>query len=504
MFRLSFLLALILCGLSLTGRAGDDAVQIAKPEGALLDLDIDRAIALALAKNFQIEAANYLPDIARQRQRAASGDFDPGIEANYNRAEDANRALANQIDATRPLSLVTQRTGGNIGLGGLLPFGTTYNLGLGYDTIRRTDQGFGSTFTAGPEASVTQPLLRGFGFDANLAGVRIARTNRVISQWQLRQTVIDVVTSVIFFYHELRFAVENLAVARRSMALAQQLLEDNSRRAEIGVMSPLDITTARAQVAQRQDAVLLAERNMLDNANFLKQQITNDIEQVLDLQISLSEPDISLNYEVEVPQGIETAFQLRPDYQNALLDLRRRGISLAFTRNQALPRLDLTGSLRLLGAGGNLSSSVGNAAGRDQTSWTAGIVARIPFPNRTGLGNLQAERLENAQALINLKALEQDIVISVDNAAGRIRTARQRVLAAREARRLAYESVDAGNERLKAGTGTTFELLQLQEDLAMAEVSEIRAEADFYRSVAEYERQTGQTLRTRRIEIDPE
>ncbi len=500
---LLFLIALLLC-LPVSLRAGDDAPRIEKPDGSLLDLDLDRAIALALAKNFQIEAASYLPDIARQRQRAASGDFDPGIEANYNRSEDTNRAITSTIDRARPLSLVTQRDGGSIGLGGLLPWGTSYNLGLGYDTIRRTDGGLGNTFTAGPEVSINQPLLRGFGFDANLAGIRLARTSRVISQWQLRQTVIDVVTNVIFFYHELRFTLENLAVARRSMALAQQLLEDNNRRAEIGVMSPLDITTARAQVAQRRDAVLRAERDMLDNANFLKHQITDDIERVLDLRISVSEPALSLNYEVEVPPSIATAFDLRPDYQNALLDLRRRGISLAFTRDQALPRLDLTGSLQLLGVGGNLSSSVDRAAARDQTSWSAGIVARLPFPNRTGLGNLRAEKLERTQALINLKALEQDIVISVDNAAGRIKTTRQRVLASREARRLAYESVDAGNERLKAGTGTTYELLQLQEDLAMAEVSEIRSEADFYRAIAEYERQTGQTLQRHGIVIDPD
>ncbi len=499
---LRFVLILLLCALSAKLRAGTEIARVELPGGSLLELDLNRAIALALEKNFRIESAGYLPDIARQRQRAASGVFDPELRADYNRSEDTNRALANPLDPARPLSLVTQREGGNIGVGGLLPWGTSYDFGLGYDTVRRTDRGLDNTFTASPEIGVVQPLLRGFGFDANLAQIRIARTNRIISQWQQRQAVIDVVTSVIFFYHELRFAVENLEVARRSKALAQRLFEDNLRRAEIGVMSPLDITTARAEVAQREDAVLLAERNVLDNANFLKQQITDDIEKVLDLQISVAPPVISLNYPVDIKEGIDTALRLRPDYQNALLDLRRRGISLAFTRDQALPRLDLTGSLRLLGTGGNLSNSLDRAGARDQTAWSAGIVGRFPFPNRTGLGNLQAEKLERTQALIDLKALEQDIVISVDNAGGRIRTARQRVLATREARRLAFESVDGGSERLKAGTGTTFELLQLQEDLAQAEVAEIRAAADFYRAIAEYERQTGTTLLSHGIVID--
>jgi outer membrane protein TolC len=58
------------------------------------------------------------------------------------------------------------------------------------------------------------------------------------SVWQFRDTVMDVVTRTALIYHELLFARENLEVEVRSRSLAQRLLDDNTQRAEIGVMSP--------------------------------------------------------------------------------------------------------------------------------------------------------------------------------------------------------------------------------------------------------------------------
>ena len=64
-----------------------------------------------------------------------------------------------------------------------------------------------------------------------------------------------------------------------------------------------------------------------------------------------------------------------------------------------------------------------------------------------------------------------------------------------ESSRLAQESLDAGEQRLKAGTGTTFEVLELQKKLIEAEAAQLRARADYNKAVSEYHRQTGTALR---------
>jgi outer membrane protein TolC len=158
--------------------------------------------------------------------------------------------------------------------------------------------------------------------------------------------------------------------------------------------------------------------------------------------------------------------------------------------------------LNLLGNDTDFGTSFSRAAQRDETEWTAGAVFSLPIPNRTARGNVNAARLSSTQALVELQRLEQQIVVQVDNASGQIITARQRIASTSEARVLARESLEAGQERLRAGTGTTFEVLELQRRLSETEFAEARARADYNRAVGEYHRQTGTTLRAHTLMLD--
>ena len=60
-------------------------------------------------------------------------------------------------------------------------------------------------------------------------------------------------------FYDLMYAIGNLDVQRQSLELAQQSLKDNRARVEIGTMAPLDIVQAEAEVATREEAVILAE-----------------------------------------------------------------------------------------------------------------------------------------------------------------------------------------------------------------------------------------------------
>jgi outer membrane protein TolC len=83
-----------------------------------------------------------------------------------------------------------------------------------------------------------------------------------------------------------------------------------------------------------------------------------------------------------------------------------------------------------------------------------------------------------------------------------VTTARQRIESTILAHRLALESSQAGEEKLRIGTVRTFEALELQKKLAEAEFAEVTARADYNRAVAQFNRQTGTTLRVHRVVID--
>ena len=470
--------------------AGENA-EVARP--ALLRLTGESAIQAALAKNFSIEVQRYEPRIAKEQVTSALGRFDPVFDLTAQREETSQRTVFD-TGLRLPVRRVNRLDNFSAGLTGATSIGLTYDLGLG----QRDSLGIFNQFTdnIATTASLTlrQPLLRGAGTAANLAQVRIARNNVLVSEWALKSRIIDIITTTTFVYNELHLAHENLRVAERSRELASRLFSDNEARVKIGVMSPLDVTEARAEVAAREEGVILAERTVLDNENLLKQLVTNDIERLLDVRVEIAPPP-SPAFRADVPAGIREALALRPDYRQSILDLERRHITLAFTKNAVLPRFDLTGSLALLGFENDFGSSFNHVGSRDQTAWTVGAIISIPIPNRDARGAANAARLECAKALVALQELEQKIVVDVDNASGQIITSRQRIVSTAEASRLAEQSLDAGQERLKAGTGTTFEVLGLQKKLIEAEAAQLRARADYNKAVSEYQRQTGTALR---------
>lgn len=484
-------------------------------QAEMLDLSLQKAVQMALAKNFRIQVEEYAPKIAKAQEQSAIGKFDPVAEISYTYTSNQQelRTLTTNINDTTVLpgdpspDLFANRDGQEVdaSITGLLPTGMTYDIGpsLNIDSDSTRDPQY-TRFNSFVGASLTQPLLKNFGTDVNLASVRVARANQAISQWQLRQQVIDVVTDTITTYADLFFTIENLEVERRSRDLAGQLVKDNTKRADIGVMTKLDVMQARSDYASREERVLVAERAVADNENFLKQLVTDEITGLFDTRLSILQPELPDVDKPDRTKDFARAFELRPDYRQALLDIQKRQINVVFTRNQALPRLDLVGSLGLNGIDTSFLSSFERVSGarNRNTAWDIGAVFSVPIPNNTGKGNLDVAKLEGLRALVDLKRLEQQILVEADNAAGQIETTKKRIEASRIARELAQATLDDAQARLNNGRSTTFEVLQFQTDLATAQINELRARADFIKAVAEYARLTGTTLDRNRIFLE--
>nr|MDQ3625447.1 TolC family protein [Verrucomicrobiota bacterium] len=217
----------------------------------LLSLTLGESLRMALRKNFSIAVERFEPLIAREQVQRNLGRFDPVFESSYRRNE--NTARGDLLDGQRvSRNSVLQSDEWSTGLSGETPWGLSYDLGLSTRRDFGSDRP-GDEFMSEAGLSLRQPLLRDFGTDANLAQVRIARNNVLVSEWQLRQRIIDILTTTVFVYNELQLAHENLGVAERTRGLARQLLLDNTKRAEIGVMSPIDITSARAEMAASEE-----------------------------------------------------------------------------------------------------------------------------------------------------------------------------------------------------------------------------------------------------------
>ncbi len=502
MIRIALSLLLVAAVSGVDARAADE-----RPPGRrVLELTLPKAIRFALAKNFSIEAERFSPKAARERVRSALGKFDPELDVSYRHGDDSVRSSlqVDPIDGSVRRFNFGQSSNDDaltMGVSGVTVWGLGYDVGVSSRRRGGDSVLFGDEYTTELSFGLTQPLLRGAGRDVQLAAVRVARNNVAISEWGLKDRLISVITEVIEVYNELNFAQENYQVSIRSRELARRLLQDNIKKVEAGVMTPLDVTIAQAEVASREDAVLQTQRTIKNQENFLKQLVTADLIPLLGTRVEIASPKAPPFY-ASVITGVKEALELRPDYRQAKLDIANRKINLAVEKNSLLPRLDLDASLSLLGLDNDFVTSVQRTTKRDQGGWSVGATFNMPLGNRDAKGRYNAATLESAQALIRLQQLEQNIIVLVDNSNGAVLTAKQRIEANIESSRLAKESLDAGEKKLVAGTGTVFETLELQNNLAEAETAELRARADYHIAIARYQQQTGTTLRFHAVTVD--
>ncbi len=98
---------------------------------------------------------------------------------------------------------------------------------------------------------VTQPLLNGFGKLPNTRFILEAKNTVKVGESQFAQQVINTVTQVSNDYWELVFARENVKVEQATVAVDQQLYENNKKQLEIGTMAPLDVITAAVAACLR-------------------------------------------------------------------------------------------------------------------------------------------------------------------------------------------------------------------------------------------------------------
>ena len=97
-------------------------------------------------------------------------------------------------------------------------------------------------------------------------------------------------------------------------------------------------------------------------------------------------------------------------------------------------------------------------------------------------------KVQRSQALTRLRALEVSIAAEVANAALTVQSNLKRVEAATAARGLAQKRLEAEQSRFEVGLTTNFFVVQAQRDLRDAQNTELRALADYRKSLVNFER----------------
>jgi HAE1 family hydrophobic/amphiphilic exporter-1 len=104
--------------------------------------------------------------------------------------------------------------------------------------------------------------------------------------------------------------------------------------------------------------------------------------------------------------------------------------------------------------------------------------------------------------LLQVKQLEQNIMVEIDNDVGVARADFESVDASRQARIYAQAALDAEQKKYAVGKSTTFTVLQLQNNLTTAKSQEIRALANYNQALANLAADEGSTLQRHNLDVE--
>jgi outer membrane protein TolC len=211
---------------------------------------------------------------------------------------------------------------------------------------------------------------------------------------------------------------------------------------------------------------------------------------------------------VDVAGAVQKAIANRTDIQTSKTSLARNDVSIRFFRNQILPQVNATASYRSNAVGGVLLSPVsftqpgsprtvlgqqgfGSVLGDILTNsfptWTVGLTLSYPIGTSFQETNLARAKLQYAQEETQLKDLEMQVTTQVRDAGRQVQTNQKRVDSARAARELAERRLEAEEKKFAAGIQISFFVFQAQRDLSTARTAEIRAIADYNKSLVDFE-----------------
>ena len=323
------------------------------------------------------------------------------------------------------------------------------------------------------------------------------------------------------YYYDLLYAIDNLVAAQKNLDLAKKLLDENEIRVKVGTMAPLDVVTAQSEVASREEGVIVAENALAEAEDNLKRVIFPR-----ERPRDVGDPDRPHRPAERRARARSTSTpRCATRSRTGPTSWPRARASSAPTtprctrRNQLLPQLDLVANYGGTGAGGTQivrdppigGPVVDTDPRRLRRRARRGLRPRLPHLDRRRSTSRTRSRtaarkasarpcpLAKDQALASFRRLELQVAAEVRTAARGVESGFKRVASTQAARGWPRERLDAEEKKFAAGMSTNFFVTQAQRDLAVAEVNELRAIADYRKSVDQLPARAGsRRLRQRR------
>lgn len=459
-------------------------------------ISLPEVVRETLANNLSIRVTRLDRAIAEDEINVQLGIYDPLLAAKMYRVRTDEQSP--QIPASfGSLSFSdvshTNRDAAELGVSQLTPLGGIFSIQYENTNTNVFDSSRASMIHPYYQQRVTlgvvQPLLKNFGPTVTNAGIRVARHQQEISRHGILAQIDAQVAAAMQTYWDLVFAVENLSVQQLYLKQAVDLLRISTVKYNTGVLSQTDVLQAKAQVAAREEQVIVAQSLIIGVQDHLK-RLMNLMRDPEMMDRPLVPEDLPRFEPVEVrdADAVNDALARRPEILRTREFIEIAHIQGDVAARQRLPELNLFGNYSISGLGGSSGRAYDTLTDNDFNSYQIGIEAKYPLLNRKAKYAHRQSVLNLEKARNQLADLEAGVTLEVRNSLRQLRTNLQRIAASRSAVESEEAKLQSELRRYEVGMATSFEVLTFQKDLANARVAYLNALVDYNKSLIELDR----------------
>jgi len=455
------------------------------------------ALTEAQKANPSIAQADLGVTSAEEGVLSANGLFDPNLDSNINWSRRKQTGYFQGF----PFKSVSQAWDFGVGVSGMAPTGTQYQLetSLDYNYSSYTTQfnpnvspseSIEDAYTSNTSVSITQPLLRGVTLAWNLHNITLARSGLSVARLSLEKTRQDTLAQVAQSYWTWAYDVQAVQIAQRQVATAQEALRVGKLQLQSGQIAPVEKTRLEAALVQAQQNELTAEVTAQQAGDALLllmgEAPGQDVVPATPLgEVPPLQLDVDKAVEVAVAQNLDLAVQ------KAQVDKARA--ELTYAKEGRLPTLSGVASAGLGAQANSLGGAYSGLFGSDAFPYySVGGQFSVPLGNRAARGQADQSEVSLHQAQLQLQDLERSVRSQVEHQVRLLQQAGRRVELADVNLRLAKETLAAEEALAKAGRAIEKDVLEARASAFQAEVDAAKARADYRLAQTELLRLQGQ------------
>ncbi len=451
--------ALLLVFLSLTASRAltygkEMAPKLRKMEhrgASRISLTLEQAINLALKANRTLLTSRYALESQKFSLKSAQSEFELKI------------VPGTTVGVSGSDSETKESVGLGVGLQKKFEVGTSLSV---EPSINKNDE-----YKSGIGLSIEQPLLRGFGREVSLDGIRTAEFSTRRSERNLYQTMVNTVLETVSAVYQMIKQRELVSLNESHATRLRQHADAAMIKEKIGLATPMDVYRAEIRLKDVQDSLSTSKQDLQDAKDRLKIILVLPLKSDIDVSDPIKYTPIRLS-----PfKAIEIALESRVELEQADDEIRQAQRNARIAKHNILPELNFVLSYDRFGSSDDFDRSFRF----DEARWGIQLVSSTDV-SRT------SEKAAYKQSMISVKTSRLNRAGKQDEIYSQVRTKMMALEAVEKRIEIRKSKVNQAEGKLSLakikfsyGMADNFDLIEAETEVLKSRVDLLSARIDY-------------------------